>query len=87
MKRRAPPDFLEKGRIRPSPSEALTRLMRPLVQTDFRFAQIAAFGQNMGEQDLLRQVDRCHRDQGGTGFARRRTQVSTRRPIHQQFET
>jgi hypothetical protein len=37
--------FFGEGRIRPSPSEGLTRLMRPLVQTDFRFAQSAALEQ------------------------------------------
>jgi hypothetical protein len=54
MKRRAPPDFLEKGSIRPSPSGG-AHLSG--VTARARFAQIAAFRQNMGEQDLFKQVN------------------------------
>jgi hypothetical protein len=54
MKLRAPADFLEKGRIRPSPSGGAHP---PGVTARARFAQIAAFGQNVGEQDLLRRVN------------------------------
>jgi hypothetical protein len=46
MKQRAPPDFLEKGSIRPSPSGGAHLSS---VTGRARFAQIAAFRQNMGE--------------------------------------
>jgi hypothetical protein len=61
MKQPAPPDFLEKGSIRPSPSGG-AHLSG--VTARARFAQIAAFRQNMGEQDLFRQVNDC-RDGSG----------------------